>query len=121
MTSFIPSVVGQDSGAERRIDPRRALRANAELLIGGQRLEVRTLDISISGVGVATSMNPRTGLAVSLLLAPPDARRGTARIEMPVTVVHSILTRELGEFKVGLRFAEISPTALDAVKKYLAG
>ncbi len=121
MTSFIPSVVGRDnSPSDRRVDVRKALRANAELLIAGQLVTVRTLDISISGLGVASAINPRPGQSLSLFIAPPSASCGPARLEMPVTVVHSILTRAEGEFKVGLQFGQLSATATEIVRKYLA-
>ena len=122
MTSFIPSVVGLDSGnPDRRADPRKALRANAAFVLDGRTLEVRTLDISTSGMGVAASINPRIGQTLSILVAPPEAPRGPAGIAMQVTVVHSILTRSEGEFKVGLRFGALSREALDLVKRYMAG
>lgn len=120
LASFISSdprpLVG---GPERRVDPRKTLRANAELLVDGRRLEVRTLDISTSGMGIASSINPRIDQTFSILLAPADAPRGPARIEVAVTVVHSILTRAEGGFKVGLRFGHLSPAASDLVKRYL--
>ena len=120
MASFISSDPRKDlDGSERRADPRKALRANAELLVEGKRLEVRTLDISTSGMGIAATINPRVNQSLSIFLAPADAPRGPARIEMPVSVVHSILTQAEGGFKVGLRFGQLSPAALDAVKKYL--
>ncbi len=106
-------------GAERRAAPRKTLRANAELLVNGQRLAVRTLDISSSGMGIAASINPRVNHIFSMFLAPPDAPRGTARVDVAVTVVHSILTRADGEFNVGLRFGLLSPAASELVKKYL--
>jgi c-di-GMP-binding flagellar brake protein YcgR len=122
LTSFISSDPRRDlDGSERRGDPRRALRANAELLVAGGKLEVRTLDISTSGIGIAASINPRVNQTFSILLAPVEDPRGTARIEMAVSVVHSILTQAEGEFKIGLRFGQLSPAALELVKKYLRG
>ena len=122
MASFISSDPSRDvGGAERRAAPRKTLRANAELLVNGQRVAVRTIDISSSGMGIAASINPRVNQPFSMLLAPPDAPRGTARIEVAVTVVHSILTRADGEFNVGLRFGLLSPAASELVKKYLQG
>ncbi len=122
MTSFLPSLTTRDAdGAERRADPRKPLRANAELLIGGEHISVRTLDISTSGIGVSTSINPRSGQTGSLLLAPPGAPRGSSFVAVPVTVVHSILSRGEGGFKVGLRFAELPPAAIEAVRGYLLG
>lgn len=122
MASFISSDPSRDlGGAERRAAPRKTLRANAELLVNGQRVAVRTLDISSSGMGIAAPINPRVNQILSMLLAPPDAPRGTTRVEVAVTVVHSILRRADGEFNVGLRFAQLSPGASDLVKKYLQG
>ena len=120
MTSFIPSGLGREfGGSEGRADPRKILRANAELVTPDRKLEVRTLDISTSAIGNPASVNPRVGQTFPLLLAPPDAPRGTARVEMSVSVVHSILTSAEGEFKVGLRFGQLSPAAIDLVRKYL--
>lgn len=122
MTSFLPSLTTRDAdGAERRADPRKPLRANAELLIGGEHIAVRTLDISTSGIGVSTSINPRSGQTGSLLLAPPGAPRGRNFVAVPVTVVHSILSRGEGGFKVGLRFAELPAAAIEVVRGYLLG
>ncbi|MEP7138639.1 MAG: PilZ domain-containing protein [Caldimonas sp.] len=122
MTSFLPSLASRDAdGAERRADPRKPLRANAELLIGGEHIAVRTLDISTSGIGISTSVNPRSGQTVSLLLAPSATPRGRNFVTVPVTVVHSVLSRGEGGFKVGLRFAELPPAALAAIRGYLLG
>lgn len=119
MTSFLPSLSSGD-GADRRADPRKPLRANAALLIGSEHVTVRTLDISSSGIGISASINPRSGQTMSLLLALPAAPRGGNFVAVPVTVVHSILTRG-GDFKVGLRFAALPPAAVEAVRGYLFG
>ena len=120
MTSFLPSLASRD-GAERRVDPRKPLRANAELLVGGENVAGRTLDISTSGIGISTSVNPRSGESLSLLLAPVGAPRGRDFVVVPVTVVHSVLSRGEGGFKVGLRFAELPAAAIEVVRGYLLG
>ncbi len=120
MTSFVPFLPGRDVDVvDRRAHERKPLRANAALVIASRAFEVRTLDISKSGIGIATSINPRTGQTLSLLLAPPDMPRGLARIAMPVVVVNSILTSAEGEFKVGLKFGQLSRDAVDVVRMYL--
>ena len=106
-------------GFERRVEPRRALRVNAELRHAEQRIGVRTLDISMSGIGISASINPRIGQTFLLILAEPSAPRGPVRIEMPVTVAHSILTAAEGEFKIGLRFEQLSRSSIEVVKTYL--
>lgn len=105
---------------ERRQRQRVALRGTAYLaLTGHQPVEVRTVDISIDGVGVVGSANPPAGLTCLIRLAIPVKPRGSTPIEVEAKVTHSVFSQGGGGFLIGLQFVGLSPTATSAIKQFL--
>ncbi len=110
-------------GAERRQQQRKALRANAELLLqGAPPIPVRTLDISIGGIGVVSGLNLPQSAPCVIRLAAPGQSRGVPTIRIDAIIMHSIFTIRHDGFMIGLRFGDdLSPEAVEAVTKYLSG
>ena len=109
-------------GIERRQQQRKPLRANAELLLpGAAPVTVRTLDISIGGIGVVSALNLPSGSQCVIRLASPAQSRGAPTIRIDATITHSIFTIRQDGFMIGLRFGDLSPEAVEAVTKYLNG
>ncbi|MFY7855817.1 MAG: PilZ domain-containing protein [Rubrivivax sp.] len=109
-------------GAERRREERRALRVPARVSLGpGQVFEVRTLDVSPSGLGIVASANPRPGLTFKIEFVLPMRPSGALNVEATAKVMHSVLARDQGGFKIGLQFASLSPGAEAAIQKFVNG
>lgn len=107
--------------AEQRKTERRALRVPATLkLPGGKTFTVQTLDISLGGLGILAPANARNGARLAVQVTLPAAAGAPVRIEVPVVVAHSILSRELDAFKVGLQFRSLDPKAESAIRHYVA-
>ena len=107
-------------GADRRQQQRKFLRANAEVLLPGNApIAVRTLDISIGGLGVISPYNLPQGAACIIRIAPPAQPRGVPSINVDASIMHSIFTIRESGFMIGLRFGDLTPEAVHAVTHYL--
>lgn len=109
-----------DDHTERREAPRRPLRRPAWFLFpGGQRLEVRTLDISAGGLAVVAPANPPVGMACTIRLTIPTRNGSAEVIEPRVKVMQSLWSTADEGFKVGLRFQELSSAHARLIRDYL--
>jgi c-di-GMP-binding flagellar brake protein YcgR len=108
--------------ANRRVHERKLLRVAAQVIVPGRpEVEVRTWDISAGGIAVVAAVNPPVGLKFKLRVRLPVRPAGTAALESQVEVMHSVLIKSEGGFKVGLRFVDLSSTAAAAVMQFLTG
>lgn len=107
------------SGAERRVDERRPYRSTAAVLAGGQEFQVRTIDISRSGMCIVAAINPPAGLKFRLRMRLDRQPQGAVTLETDVQVVHSVLARQESGFRIGLRFTAPSNELLNAVNHFL--
>ena len=115
-----PASLAGGGGSERRQE-RKPLRTNAMLRVpGAAPIRVRTLDISVGGMGVVASLNPHPGVACSMAIAPPASASGAPTIAIPATVVHSIFSVREGGFVIGLRYGELSDEAVEAITRFLS-
>jgi len=103
------------SGAERRVEERRPYRSSATVIAGGQELPIRTLDISRTGMCIAAAINPPPGLRFRLRMRLDRQPQGAVVLETEVQVVHSVLARQEGGFRIGLRFTQPSAELLVAI------
>jgi hypothetical protein len=112
---------GNPFDAERRSSDRRPLRVRAEVLLpGDQRFEVRTTDISINGVGIVASANPQKGAVFDVQFSIPLKPTGSLALSARAQVIHSILSRDEGGFKIGLQFLSSDAQREAAIKSLLA-
>src|SRR5664279_5069732 len=103
-------------GPERRQYKRAALRGIAHLVLTGHpSIEVRTVDISVGGMGIVASANPPAGLACVIRVVIPVKPRGTTTVEVQAKVAHSIFSHGAGGFLIGLEFSQLSAEAKSAV------
>jgi c-di-GMP-binding flagellar brake protein YcgR len=108
------------SSAERRVDERRPYRTTATVIAGNNEFQVRTLDLSLSGLCIVAAINPQPNLRFRLRMRF-DRQPGAAVIlESEVQVVHSVLARQESGFRIGLRFIKPSDQLLKAVNNFLA-
>jgi c-di-GMP-binding flagellar brake protein YcgR len=105
--------------AERRGAVRKPLHVRARLTAAGKSVEVRTFDISRSGLGIYAEFNPRNGLEVEVscsLIKPgkePQAFQARGRI------THSVFTSDGRGFKLGMEFLHVDAASLQALSVFL--
>jgi hypothetical protein len=106
---------------DKRVHHRRTLRVAARVVVAGAtEVEVRTSDISEGGLGVVAAVNPSIGARFRVRFGLPSGAPEPILIDAQVTVVRSILARDEGGFKIGLLFAPLDESSLDAVRKYIS-
>jgi c-di-GMP-binding flagellar brake protein YcgR len=121
----VPLTNPTGNGAERRQHERRTLRVAAQLKLtdasatGARPMDVRTLDISLGGMGVVTPVNLRSGVTLTISFTLPARSKGITPIQARVQVMHSILGRDEGGFKIGLRFLAADNATNAAIREYL--
>jgi c-di-GMP-binding flagellar brake protein YcgR len=103
------------SGAERRVEERRPYRSTATVIAGGREFQIRTLDISLSGMCIVAAINPQPNLRFRLRMRLDRQPQGAVTLETDVQVVHSVLARQ----ESGLRFPNPSAELLRAISHFL--
>lgn len=108
-------------GANRRQSERKSLRSKALLQFSGRSgLEVRTLDVSASGMAIVAPSNlPSAAVCIVQLVLP--LKKGRFPLQVNARVVHSIFSGTESGFKVGLQFLGPSPNMAAALAQYIEG
>ena len=107
------------TAANRRQYERHALKVTAAIALSStQIIEVRTIDISLGGIGIIVQVNlpSATVLAIRIPLPSP---KGVSVIETRAEVTYSVLASDVKGFKVGLRFLDLDASATAALIQFL--
>jgi len=105
---------------ERRQHERRVLRGPSQIQFGNQPfMNTRTMDVSISGLGIVAPVNPpaRTTCTVKFMVPITSDRHVT--ITASAVVTHSIFTRAEDGFKVGLMFTGMAAETTAVLQRYV--
>lgn len=106
---------------DQRRHQRRILRVPAWISVpGATPIEVRTIDISEGGLGIAAPGNPAFGTTFTIRFGLPNASGGFSQIEAEVVVVHSVLTQNENSFKVGLSFTSMDASRLVLIRTFVS-
>lgn len=105
---------------ERRQDPRKTLRTPATVRVAGQSFQVRTLDVSVSGVAIVAAVNPPAGMSLEVEFLLPG-RNGVSRVSARAQVMHSVLCGAENGFRVGVTFSALDETSRRAIDVYVRG
>ncbi len=105
---------------ERRQEPRKTLRTPATVRVAGQALQVRTLDVSVSGVAIVAAVNPPAGMRLELEFLLPG-RKGVVPVRARGQVMHSVLCGAENGFRVGVTFTELDDASRRAIEAYVRG
>lgn len=109
-----------ESGAERRIAPRRIIRTRATVVLSGKfTFEVRTLDISVGGMCIVAAANPTPGTPMQITCHIPVTGMGTVQIDAHAKVIHSVFSGDEEGFKIGLSFTELPAHCKEAINKFV--
>lgn len=107
---------------ERRIAERKTLRIRATIILGQtQAFEVRTLDMSVGGMGIVAQANPRPGTLMAIRFMLPIKPTGYHPFEAKAKVAHSVYSASEQGFKIGLSFVDIAPEAAAAAQRFISG
>ncbi len=106
--------------ADRRTAERRPLHTQASVLLSaGRALGVRVVDVSMGGMAIASPSNPPQGTTFTIRFSMPKRPSGSVIIQERVEVMHSVFSGDVGAFKVGLRFLDLSAPAAEALVNYI--
>jgi hypothetical protein len=109
------------AGPERRLTPRRDLRMKALWRRPGtQFVEVRTLDISTTGIGLISDINVPEGETCAVLIALPVAPGRSVNMQITGTVAHCILNGQTSQYKIGVSFVQLPPQTAAAIKAFVS-
>lgn len=107
------------SGAELRITPRRRLQVKALVLTAdGRHVVGRTLDLSVTGLGLTLSVNFAPGTTVAVAFDLPMRPHGFWPVRAHARVVHSILDAQSGDFRLGLRWVNVNDETLQRLQAF---
>lgn len=107
-------------GPDRRRENRKVFRGPAQLLLPNREVQrVRTLDISLGGIGIVASSNlPKDAVCEIKFRAPLLGNR----VEMLVArgrIAYSILSGKENGFLVGLQFTDIPPGTQALIRRFV--
>ena len=109
------------SEAERRTTERKTLRTRATIILGQtQAFEVRTLDMSLGGMGIVAQANPRPGTLMAIRFMLPLKPSGYFTFEAKAKVAHSVYSASEQGFKISLSFIDLAPEAAAAAQRFVA-
>lgn len=103
---------------DRRQEARKPLRTPATVRAGGKAFQVRTLDVSVSGVAIVAAVNPPVGMPLEVEFLVPG-RSGVTRICLRGQVMHSVLCGAENGFRVGVGFNAPDEASRRAIEAYV--
>ncbi|MDD0811724.1 PilZ domain-containing protein [Curvibacter sp. RS43] len=93
---------------ERRIQNRKLIRVPALLELSGRPpLNVRTVELSASGLGLACAVNLAPGLTCTVRLRLIGGE-GSVELALPGQLTYSVLSQRDGGFRLGVQFKNLS-------------
>lgn len=107
-------------GPERRVEDRKVFRGPGQLLLPTREvLSVRTLDLSLGGIGlVAPSNLPRDAMCEVKFRSPIVSDRLETLLARG-RVAYSVLSGKENGFLVGLQFVDVAPGVLALLRRFL--
>lgn len=116
----IPAPAGMVPMHERRQHERRVLRTPAKLQFGNQpAMDARTLDVSVSGLGLVAPVNPPQGTPCSVKFAVPTQADRFVTLSAQAVVTYSVYVRNEDGFKLGLMFSDLPFEAGAVILRYV--
>lgn len=105
---------------ERRQHERRVLRGVSQLQFGkNPAMETRTMDVSISGLGIIAPVNPPSRTQCTIRFVVPLEVDRHVTITAAAVVTHSVYTRADDGFKVGLMFANMPAETTAVLARFI--
>jgi len=115
------AAIAEVGGINRRLAERKLLRGKAALHFPDRPLmEVRTLDISTSGMAVVAPDNlpPSATCTIQFML---PLKKGRQPVQLSGRIVHSVFSNAEGGVKVGMQFLNVPASTTAIVKQFIEG
>ena len=107
-------------GPERRQEDRKVFRGPAQLLLPTREVQsVRTLDISLGGIGLVAPSNLPRDAVCEVKFRPPLLADRVETLMARGRVAYSILSGKENGFLVGLQFTDIAPGVLALIRRFV--
>lgn len=105
---------------DRRRDERRLFRGGAVWApVGQSPAQVRTVDLSASGIALVSSTNPPIGCRCRVHFYLPMREGGNKAVDLMATVARSSFSAAEGGFRVGLEFEAPDAEAMRVIKRFI--
>ena len=107
---------------EQREAPRISVVWRAVVIIAGQApLQCKTINVSASGCALLCPEQLAVGASYPLAIEAPAAPGSPQKvyIEANCIILHSILIGQVGQFRLGIRFTEISSAHKGLIKTWI--
>jgi hypothetical protein len=109
------------SEIDRRKYERKIFRGTAQVQISSQqRITVRVLNISRSGIGIIAPVNLPNRATCTILFSMPSPLRGMESLEVQAAVIHRAPCKGADGFIIGLRFDNPSPRMISLIDNLVA-
>lgn len=116
----VADIAQPPAGSEQRNHLRKMFRSAAQIRTpNGELLQVHTLDISVGGLSVVASVNPKPNTTYIVYFNIPIKPFGRITAEAQAMVVHSIFSSSESGFRIGLQFNKLSPEAYAAITQFV--
>lgn len=115
-----PNSLPAPDWADRRQYERKLLRVPAQMIVPGVgQISVRTIDISLGGIGVISDAKLPMMAEGMIRLSIPTMQQTVVDVICRATIMHCIYNGDLDGFKVGLKFTEMSMPTRDAIYRFI--
>jgi c-di-GMP-binding flagellar brake protein YcgR len=105
---------------DRRRDERRLFRGGALWApMGSSPTQVRTVDLSASGIALVSTINPAIGCRCRVRFAIPTREGVSLTIDVMARVVRASFSGAEDGFRVGIEFDTLEPEAKRALKRFV--
>jgi len=115
------AAIAEVGGINRRLAERKLLRGKAVLQVPGRpAMDVRTLDISTSGMAVVAPDNLPPSATCTIQFVLP-LKRGRQTVQLNARIVHSVFSNAEGGVKVGMQFLNVPASTTAMVTQFIEG
>jgi c-di-GMP-binding flagellar brake protein YcgR len=84
----------------------------------GAAFEARTLNISESGMGIVTAVNPRDGTVITITFRLPTDAADAQPMQLSAEVRNSVLSGADSGFRLGLQFVNLQKSTLQTLRNF---
>jgi hypothetical protein len=116
------AILTSPSDGERRQVERKPLSVRVRLALAGKpEVEVRSVDISHSGMSVVVEVNLSPGTTCNLAFTLPQPDSGQHKAQVAAVIAHCTYSSKRSGFVIGLQFKGVSADLQAALARYVRG
>jgi len=115
-------LTSSSADGERRQTDRKSLSVRVRFTVTGRpEMEVRSVDISPTGMSVVVDLNLALSTVCSVAFSLPQADGSPHKVALSASVAHSTYSGQRMGFVTGLQFRHVSADTQAALARYLKG